>query len=77
MGALNYKMTVFRKIYSFYRDGFAGMTLGRSLWAIILVKLAVMFLVLKLFFFPNVVEEQSRTRNVAPAEVVRQNLLDK
>jgi hypothetical protein len=29
------------------------MTVGKNLWAIILVKLAIMFLVLKLFFFPN------------------------
>lgn len=29
------------------------MTIGRTLWAIILIKLAIMFLVLKIFFFPN------------------------
>jgi hypothetical protein len=27
---------------------------GRKLWAIIIIKLAIMFLVLKLFFFPNI-----------------------
>jgi len=40
-------------IYTFYRDGFRGMVLGKKLWAIILIKLFVMFVVLKLFFFPN------------------------
>lgn len=40
-------------IYTFYRDGFRRMRLGRRLWAIILIKLFVMFAVLKLFFFPN------------------------
>jgi hypothetical protein len=40
-------------IYRFYRDGFRGMTLGKKLWKIILIKLFVMFVVLKLFFFPN------------------------
>lgn len=29
------------------------MTLGRTLWLIILVKLFIMFFILRLFFFPN------------------------
>ncbi len=29
------------------------MTLGKTLWAIILVKLFIMFAILKVFFFPN------------------------
>jgi len=40
-------------IYNFYIDGFRSMTLGRVLWLIIIVKLFVMFFILKLFFFPN------------------------
>ncbi len=41
------------RIFSFYRDGFKRMTVGKSLWKIIFIKLFVMFAVLKLFFFPN------------------------
>lgn len=41
-----------RKIAMFYYDGFRSMTVGRTLWAVILVKLVVMFLILKIFFFP-------------------------
>ena len=41
------------KIWRFYVDGFRGMTLGRTLWFIILVKLFIMFFILRLFFFPN------------------------
>ena len=41
------------RIYRFYRDGFRSMTVGRTLWLIILVKLFIMFAVLKLFFFPD------------------------
>jgi len=41
------------RIYSFYRDGFREMVLGKKLWKIILIKLFVMFVILKLFFFPN------------------------
>lgn len=41
------------KIWNFYLEGFRSMTLGRTLWLIILVKLFIMFFVLKLFFFPD------------------------
>lgn len=40
-----------RKIFYFYYDGFRNMTLGKKLWIIILIKLFVMFAILKLFFF--------------------------
>lgn len=46
-------MNMFKRIYLFYYEGFKNMTVGKTLWLIILIKLAVMFLVLKLFFFPN------------------------
>ena len=42
-----------KKIFQFYKDGFAGMTLGKYLWAIVLIKLFIMFAVLKLFFFKS------------------------
>ena len=41
------------KNWRFYVDGFRGMTLGRTLWFIILVKLFIMLFILRLFFFPN------------------------
>lgn len=40
-------------IFQFYVDGFRSMTLGRTLWAIILLKLFIMFAILRLFFFPD------------------------
>ena len=42
-----------RKVMQFYREGFREMTLGRTLWIVIAVKLVVMFGILKLFFFPD------------------------
>ncbi|MBW2465861.1 MAG: DUF4492 domain-containing protein [Deltaproteobacteria bacterium] len=45
------------KIFFFYMDGFRNMKLGRTLWAIILIKLLIMFGVLKLFFFPDYLHE--------------------
>ncbi|MGE4567691.1 MAG: DUF4492 domain-containing protein [Bacteroidales bacterium] len=41
------------RVFRFYADGFRSMVLGKTLWKIILIKLAVMFLILRLFFFPN------------------------
>lgn len=37
----------------FYLEGFRSMTWGRTLWLIILVKLFIMFFILRLFFFPR------------------------
>ena len=44
-------MSVLRKIWEFYRDGFRQMTWGRQLWWVVVLKLIVLFLVLRLFFF--------------------------
>ncbi|HEX2934107.1 MAG TPA: DUF4492 domain-containing protein [Bacteroidales bacterium] len=40
-----------KRIFNFYYEGFKSMTVGRKLWLIILIKLFVMFAILKLFFF--------------------------
>jgi len=47
------------KAFHLYYDGFKSMTLGRTLWAVILVKLFIMFFVLKLFFFPNFLKQNA------------------
>jgi len=46
-------MTVIHRVFLFYYEGFRNMTLGKTLWAIILIKLFIMFAILKVFFFPN------------------------
>ena len=45
-------------IWNFYVEGFRSMTLGRTLWLIILVKLLILFFILRLFFFPNFLSSQ-------------------
>ena len=45
--------SLIRKIYYFYYEGFKEMTVGKKLWTIILVKLFIMFAILKIFFFPD------------------------
>jgi cbb3-type cytochrome oxidase maturation protein len=39
------------RIWTLYRDGFRSMTVGRTLWILIAVKLFIMFAILKVFFF--------------------------
>lgn len=51
------------------------MTVGKKLWAIILIKLAVIFLVLKLFLFPDVLDRDYDT-DEAKADAVREHLIN-
>ena len=39
------------RVWHFYLEGFRNMTWGRTLWIIILLKLFVMFAILRVFFF--------------------------
>lgn len=47
------KSNIAVRIFRFYYEGFRDMTLGKTLWFIILLKLFIMFAILKVFFFPN------------------------
>lgn len=50
------KRNVFMRVFMFYYDGFRNMTWGRVLWLIILIKLFIIFFVLRLFFFKPFLE---------------------
>lgn len=39
------------RVYEFYKQGFSAMKLGKTLWKLILIKLFVIFVVLKFFVF--------------------------
>ena len=47
------------RAWDLYYDGFRSMTLGKTLWAIILIKLFIMFAILKVFFFPNFLKQHA------------------
>ena len=52
-------MTTFmRRVADLYVDGFRSMTVGRKLWALIIIKLILLFGVMKLFVFPNILNER-------------------
>lgn len=61
-----------KRVFLFYYNGFRSMTWGRSLWAIILIKLFVMFVILKLFFFPNVLNRNFETDEERAGHVLEQ-----
>lgn len=54
-------MNTIKKVFQFYYTGFKSMTVGKTLWAIILIKLFIMFAILKPFFFPNVLNKKFDT----------------
>ena len=50
------KPPLLTRIWRFYRDGFREMTTGKSLWTLIIIKLVLIFVVMKLLFFPNLLK---------------------
>lgn len=48
------RSNLFVRVYRFYAEGFRSMTTGRYLWAMIIIKLIILFFVFKLLFFPDI-----------------------
>ncbi len=44
---------IFKNIFQFYYQGFKKMTWGKTLWLVILIKLFIMFGILRIFFFQD------------------------
>lgn len=61
-----------KRIINFYYNGFKTMTWGKPLWAIILIKLFIMFVVLKVFFFPDLLEKNFNSENERADYVLEQ-----
>ena len=59
-----------------YVDGFRNMTVGRSLWALIIVKLVIFFAILKIFFFPDILASEYDS-DAERADAVRSALVEK
>jgi hypothetical protein len=59
-------------IFRFYRQGFKSMTVGKNLWLIIIFKLIILFLVLKLFFFPDFLKSKFKTDEERSKYVIEQ-----
>lgn len=65
-------MNVFRRIYRFYADGFRNMTVGRTLWLVIIIKLVVMFVIIRMLFMPDILGGYDD--DAARADAVRKSL---
>jgi hypothetical protein len=63
------------RVFHLYYDGFRSMTLGRTLWLIIGIKLIVIFVILKLFFFPNFLKQHAEKGG--EAEFVATELIER
>jgi hypothetical protein len=50
-----------KKIVLFYYEGFRNMTVGKTLWAIILIKLFILFVILRMFFFKDFLKTNFKT----------------
>ncbi len=51
-------------IWNFYADGFRNMTWGRPLWILIFLKVIVLFLVLRMFFFEPVLSGKTEEQKI-------------
>jgi hypothetical protein len=50
-----------KNIYSFYLNGFKNMTIGKTLWKIILIKLLVIFVFLNYFIHDKSMKTEYKT----------------
>lgn len=67
------KRNVFVRIFRFYYDGFRRMNrTWRVVWIIILIKLFIMFAILKVFFFPNRLATQCDTNEQRSEYVIEE-----
>lgn len=56
------KQNIFLRIWKFYISGFKDMSnWGRQVWLIIIIKLFIMFVILKIFFFPDFLKSNFET----------------
>lgn len=61
-----------KRIIQFYIQGFREMTIGKTLWALILIKLFIFFAILKVFFFPDILKKRAEGHE---AEYVAEKML--
>lgn len=62
--------------FAMFWDGFRKMKLGKTLWAIVIIKLIIMFAILKPIFFPNFLNSKFDEKT-EKADYVRQQLIER
>lgn len=51
-------------IYRLYAEGFKNMTWGKQLWLLIIIKLIVLFVILRFFFFKPVLADKNEEQKI-------------
>ena len=64
------------RVFYLYYDGFRSMTVGKTLWLIIGIKLFIFFVVIRLIFFPNFLSSKCDSEQ-EKTEYVRHQLVDR
>lgn len=65
------------RAFDLYYDGFKHMTVGKTLWAVILIKLFIIFAILKVFFFPDFIKQNTQKGDEAEfvsTEMIKRNI---
>jgi hypothetical protein len=70
------KNSFWARVVDLYVDGFRSMTVGKTLWLIIAIKLFVFFVIIKILFFPNFLASKSDTDD-GKAQYVREQVLNR
>ncbi|MDD4032784.1 MAG: DUF4492 domain-containing protein [Bacteroidales bacterium] len=59
-------------VFRFYLEGFRSMTLGKTLWVLIILKIFILFFVLRFFFFPDFLKTKFHTEQERGEYVIEQ-----
>ena len=70
------KQGFWSRVFHLYYDGFRNMTVGKTLWLIIGIKLFLIFVIIKLLFFPDFLGSKCDT-DQEKTEYVRHQLVDR
>ncbi|MBR5726550.1 MAG: DUF4492 domain-containing protein [Muribaculaceae bacterium] len=69
----NQKQGFWSQVFHLYYDGFRSMTVGKTLWLIIGIKLFIFFVIIKMIFFPDFLNTKCETEK-EKTEYVRHRL---
>ncbi len=69
------KSSFFYRVFDLYYEGVKNMTIGKTLWTVIAIKLFIIFVVIKLLFFPDFIK--SRAEKGHEADFVGQEMVER
>jgi hypothetical protein len=73
---MNYLVSKLKAVFFFYYDGFRSMSSwGRQAWIVIVIKLFIIFILLRIFFFPDFLKVNFRNDSER-SDYVRNQILN-